>query len=244
MKRSQAVRTLLAGVALVVASCGETPETTTQARGLLSGINVVLALTIVFLVVAVGLAVGAVALDRALKARRALEAAPPSLEEEEEEEEEVVAGIGVGRAPVPRWLYGFYVVIPLFALLYVLNAVALAPPKAEEPEETPAPTGPVTEVTIVAESIQFDLSVLTFPTETEVEVTFDNQDAGIPHTFTVWQSENAASTKSEPGKIADTGLFNGVAEKVLTFTTPGPGTYYFNCIVHPFMNGDVEVVAS
>lgn len=241
MKRSQAVRTLLAGVALVVASCGETPETTTQARGLLSGINVVLALTIVFLVVAVGLAVGAVALDRALKARRALEAAPPSLEEEEEE---VVAGISVGRAPVPRWLYGFYVVIPLFALLYVLNAVALAPPKAEEPEETPAPTGPVTEVTIVAKSIKFDLSVLTFPAETEVEVTFDNQDAAVPHTFTVWQSEKAASTKSEPGKIADTGLFNGVAEKVLTFTTPGPGTYYFNCIVHPFMNGDVEVVAS
>lgn len=238
MRRAHVIRALLLGAALALTACGETPERTEEARGLLSGLNVVLALTIVFLVVAGALAFGAVALDRTLKARRALDDAAPAPEEEVEEEEEVVAGIGVGRAPVPRWLYGFYVVIPLFALLYVLNAVALRPPQAEEPDETPAPTGPVTEVTIVARSIRFDLDVMTFPANTPVTITFDNQDAGVPHNVAVYESQPPAP------EIFVGDIFPGVAERDYSFTTPGPGEYYFHCDVHPSMNGSVEVVAS
>lgn len=230
---------MLVAVALGAAACGRTPERTEEARGVLSGFNVVLALSVIFLVVAGALVVGAVALDRTLRARRALAEAPA--EPEEVEEEEVVAGIGVGRAPVPRWLYGFYVVIPLFALLYVLNSVALRPPPSAEPAETQAPTGPVTEVTITARSIQFDLDVMTFPANTGVVITFDNQDAGIPHNVTLWESEDAASAQT--GKLAETPTFPGAADRTLEWTTPGEGTYYFDCTVHPSMAGDVEVVS-
>lgn len=235
----RAIRPLLLAAALGLAGCGQAPESTERARGILTGFNLVLAMSVIFLVVAGALVVGAVALDRTLKARRALAEAPAA---EEEEDEEVVAGIGVGRAPVPRWLYGFYVVMPLFALLYVLNAVALRPPPSEEPAETEAPTGPVTEVTIRAKSIQFDLALMTFPANTGVTITFSNQDAGIPHNVTLWESEDAAAAQT--GKLGETPTFPGTAERTLQWTTPGEGTYYFDCTVHPSMSGDVEVVAA
>ncbi|MGH2760179.1 MAG: hypothetical protein ACRDKJ_11540, partial [Actinomycetota bacterium] len=112
------LRSAVAGAALFAAACGQNPESTERARGVLTGPNLVLALSIIFIIVAGGLLVGAVGLDRFVRSRNQLAAAPPEAEEEEEKEE-VVAGIGVGRAGVPRWLYGFYVLIPVFAFLYV-----------------------------------------------------------------------------------------------------------------------------
>lgn len=243
--RSVALRGALFCVALALAACGQTPETTENARGLTTGIPVVVAMTAILIVVAGGLVVGALVIDRALKARSALAEVPDTQEAEEaEESDEIVAGIGVGRAPVPRWLYGFYVVIPLFAIMYVLNGVAFKAAPAATPEETKAPPGPVTEATIVAKGIAFDLATLTFPAETDVTVTFDNQDAEIPHTFTVWETEAAATAVDESAKIADTGQFNGIVKRDLKFTTRAAGDYFFNCIVHPAMNGTVEVVAA
>ncbi|MGH2759324.1 MAG: plastocyanin/azurin family copper-binding protein, partial [Actinomycetota bacterium] len=162
--------------------------------------------------------------------------------EEEEEKEEVVAGIGVGRAGVPRWLYGFYVLIPVFAFLYVLNNVALRPAAEEAPDETAAPRGPQTEWTIVASGIKFDAEQMAFPAGEEITVTFDNQDVGVPHDWTLWESEEAATANDEGAKIAGTNTFAGANEEDVTFTAPEPGEYYFNCTVHPpSMNGTAEV---
>src|SRR5438309_11156670 len=94
---------LIAGAVAFVA-CGQNPQQTEHARGLISGANVVLAMTIILIVVAVAFVVGALALDRIMKARRALAEAPATTPEEDDEPE-IVAGIAVGRAPVPRWLY-------------------------------------------------------------------------------------------------------------------------------------------
>lgn len=234
---------LLVGVAIVTAACGQNPETTERARGVLTGANLVLALTIVFVLIAGALLFGAIALDRFVRSRQALEAAPSEEPVDEEEEEEVVAGIAVGRAGVPRWLYAFYVLIPVFAFLYVVNNVALRPAAEEKPDESAAPRGPVTEVTIVASGIKFNLDTITFPAETDVTVAFDNQDAGVPHDFTIWESEAAATANDQSAKIAGTNQITGVAETQLDFKTPGPGGYYFNCTVHPpSMFGTVEVV--
>jgi plastocyanin len=237
-------RVVPAALLLGAAACGQTPQTTEKARGVLSGVNVVLALTVVFLVVAVGIVVGALALDRIVRSRKELASAPPP-PDEEEEQDEVMAGIAVGRAGVPRWLYGFYVIIPLFAMLYVVNNVSLRPAEsAKKPVATPKPTGPQTKVTIAAKQIKFDLDKLIFPPNASVTVTFDNEDAGVPHTLTVWKSQSAAQSGADSGKLADTGQFTGVAQKVLPFKTPGPGNYYFDCTVHPTsMFGTVEVVA-
>lgn len=236
--RSVALRGVLFGVALALAACGQTPETTENARGLTTGVPVVVAMTAILIVVAGGLVVGAVVIDRALKARSALAEVPETQEAEEaEESDEIVAGIGVGRAPVPRWLYGFYVVIPLFAVMYVLNGVAFKAAPAATPEETKAPPGPQTEVTIVAEAIAFNLSELIFPAETPVTVDLDNQDL-VQHNVAIYESADASETIFK-GPIIDAG-----AKIAYKFTTPEAGEYYFQCDLHPGMNGSVEVVAA
>jgi plastocyanin len=233
-----------AGVALLVlAACGRVPESTEQARGILRGPNVVLALSVLFIVLAVGLIVVAVAADRFIRNRRALAEEPPPEEPEVEEADEVVAGITLGRAPVPRWLYAAYVLIPLFAFAYVFSNVA-PPPAAEEAEETAAPTGPCTECTIVASGIEFETDTLTMPAETEVTVTLDNQDTAVPHDWSAWESKAAADANDEGAKLGATAQFPGAASRDVTFETPEAGTYYFNCTVHPTsMFGDLEVVA-
>lgn len=240
-------RAALAALAVTAFACGQNPETTERARGVLTGTNIVLALSIAFIVIAGGLLVGVVSLDRFVRSRKALEAAPPETEEEESEpSEEVVAGIGIGSASVPRWLYAFYVLIPAFAMLYVFNNVALKGPEAaERPEATEAPTGPRTEWTITASGIKFDLSELTVPVGEEVNVVFENKDTpGVPHNFVVWPDE-AASQGGDTSKAVHAGnTITAPARSTEKFTIPEAGTDYFNCSIHPTsMFGTIEAVA-
>jgi plastocyanin len=237
--RRWGLRSLLVAVGLGLAACGDVAPETEAARGVLEGVNMALGLTIVFVVVTGAIVVGAIALDRFLRSRQALTETEEA-EEPEEEESEVVAGIGVGRAPVPAWLYGFYVVIPLFAMLYVLNAVALAPAVGPDDEVPPPVDGIVTEITVVARNIDFDVDNIAFPANTEVTVIFDNQDAGIPHDFHIWESADSAAAGT--GEVAATSIFPGVAQETLVWETGEPRTYYFNCTVHPSMRGDIEIV--
>src|SRR3989442_239260 len=98
MKR---IRLLLAALPLaLLVACGQTPDSTQKAGGVLSGVIFFLGFTIVVLVVAVAFIVGAVAFDRFFRTRRQLATAPPVVPEEEEDE--VVSGITVGRAGVPK----------------------------------------------------------------------------------------------------------------------------------------------
>lgn len=235
------VRITLVGFALFAAACGQNPEATERARGILTGPNLVLALSVLFIVIAGGALFAAVGLDRFVRSRNQLATAPAEAEEVEEEDE-VVAGITVGRAGVPRWLYGFYVLIPAFAFLYVVNNVALRP-AAEEAPETQAPSGPRPEWTIVASGIAFDLDTMQFPAGEEITVTMDNRDAGVPHDWTLWESEEAATANDAGAKIAATNNITGANEADVTFPAPEPGEYFFNCTVHPpSMQGTVEVV--
>lgn len=239
MKRS--LRFGLVAVAVALAACGQNPESTENARGLISGTNVVLAMTVILIVVAGAMVAGAVALDKAIKARRALAEAPPV--PVEEDVDEVVAGIAVGRAPVPRWLYGFYVLIPLFAMLYVLNAVALAPKAETRATSTPRPTGPVTEATVEAVGIKFNVSTLTLKANSDITITFENKDAGVPHNFVVWPSKAVASSGNTGQAIHTGNTFNGVRTNEEKFKAGAPGTNYFECTIHPTsMFGTITIV--
>ena len=239
----RSIRVALAGCALAAVGCGQNPETTEKARGVLTGAPLVLALSVIFIVIAGGLLLGVVAIDRFVRTRRALDAAPAEAAEEEEDQEEVVAGIAVGRAGVPRWLYGFYVLIPIFAFMYVVNNVALRPAAEEKPQESKAPSGPSAEWTVVASGIKFDLEKITVPAGKPVTITFENKDAGVPHNFSVWPGEAAAQAGDTSKAVHAGSTFAGVATKVEKFTPPGGGTLYFDCTVHPTsMFGTIEVV--
>jgi plastocyanin len=105
----------------------------------------------------------------------------------------------------------------------------------QSPKETPTGSERV-EVEVEAEDFAFDTSEVTVPAGSEVELKFKNRDADIPHTFTVYETEEAVSP------IFDTNSLTGVAEDRFTFTAPSePGTYFFRCDVHNEMNGDFVV---
>ncbi len=231
MRRILRLSLIAGGVAL--AACGQNPQQTEHARGLISGANVVLAMTVILIVVSVVFVVGALALDRMLKARRAFAEAPATLPEEDETPE-VVAGIAVGSAPVPRWLYGAYVLIPLFAALYVLNAVALAPKAAPKATASAAPTGPQVKATVTASGIKFDVSTLTLKANSPISITFVNNDAGVPHNFTVWPSQ-AVAQAGDTGKAIKAGnTITGTSTTTETFKTgPAGKSLFFECTIHP-----------
>jgi plastocyanin len=110
-------------------------------------------------------------------------------------------------------------------------------PPTDQPtgEPTEGPTGPPPEAppTIVAEGIAFDTDELRFPPESEVGLHFVNRDS-LPHNVAIYESQGG-----EP--IFQGEIITGPAETDYAFTTPAPGDYYFQCDVHPNMNGSVAV---
>ncbi|HVL82165.1 MAG TPA: cupredoxin domain-containing protein [Actinomycetota bacterium] len=221
------------GALLVFGGLSACADPNAQGRGLLEGRNAVFALSAIFVAAAVGLILGLVALDRVLQNRRRLAelGATPEAEPEGEEAEEVVAGIRVANARVPRWLYAAYLVLPLFALGYVMNAAELAPRAAEETDGTPAPVGPAREIVVVAQNVQFDSERYVVAANTEIKLTLDNRDS-VPHDWTLFTDESAAEQLFKTDVIT-------AATRDFTFTAPAPGTYYFHCTVHPAMDGEL-----
>ncbi|MBI4259948.1 MAG: cupredoxin domain-containing protein [Actinobacteria bacterium] len=90
------------------------------------------------------------------------------------------------------------------------------------------------DASLVAEAIAFDLSEIALPADTEVRVRLDNRDAGVPHNFAMYTEQGGEA-------VFQGEIFNGVAEMTYSFEAPDPGTYYFQCDVHPNMNGTVKV---
>jgi plastocyanin len=98
-------------------------------------------------------------------------------------------------------------------------------------------TGDAT-IGLVAKNIAFNTSTITVPAGARVTVSFDNQDKGVPHNFAVYETR-AAKKSIFQGKI-----ITGLAKIAYTFTAPSkPGNYYFQCDVHPSMNGQFIVVS-
>jgi plastocyanin len=105
---------------------------------------------------------------------------------------------------------------------------------AETPTET---TAPAAANTVVAAGVAFDTETLELKGKS-VTLTFDNQDS-LPHNLAIYKSADDGPTKTNP-------LFTGpdVAAGSSTdyeIDLPPPGDYYFQCDIHPTMNGDLVV---
>ena len=96
--------------------------------------------------------------------------------------------------------------------------------------------GGSTSTTITAMGLAFDTNALSFPANTPVTLTLDNQDPGVPHNVAIYPSSTDLMTPLFRGDL-DTGV------ATITYDIPAlmPGTYYFHCDVHPTMNGTVTV---
>lgn len=217
---------------------GCSSEAELQGRGVLGGTNAVLALSAIFIVAAAVIVGGLIGLDRFLRSRRELAALEVDTRADGVVEEPVVAGITVGNGTVPRWLYAAYLILPVFALLYVFNAADFTPKAPAKPKATHAAEGGSTKATITAQNIAFGKPKLLLTADSEVTVEFDNKEA-VVHNFSVWEDDSTTT------KIAATETFTGPASKSVSFKTPAAGSkLYFNCTVHPGMNGDIEAVAA
>ncbi len=93
-----------------------------------------------------------------------------------------------------------------------------------------------TTVDISAKDMKFNTSTITVPAGATVTMNFDNQDSGIPHNVAVYEDKTAAKS------IYKGEIITGPKKTTYTFTAPSKaGTYYFQCDVHPSMNGQFIV---
>lgn len=89
---------------------------------------------------------------------------------------------------------------------------------------------------LAAENIEFDKDEIDFPADTKLKLKFENHDE---------EQHNFSLLREEGGESIFRGEVIGKGEKIYEFTTPEPGTYFFQCDVHPTqMKGRVDVSES
>jgi len=93
------------------------------------------------------------------------------------------------------------------------------------------------EIRISAKGIAFTKDKLTVPAGAKVTLVFTNKDTGIPHNVAVYESDARRNI------IFQGDVITGRKKITYTFTAPeNPGTYFFQCDVHPrAMTGDFIV---
>lgn len=99
---------------------------------------------------------------------------------------------------------------------------------------TPPPPPPGSSAGIVASGIAFNVTELSLPATEENALPFDNQDSGIPHNVSIYTQQG--------GEPLFTGeIITGPAKVEYAVPPLEPGSYYFQCDVHPNMSGTVTV---
>lgn len=105
----------------------------------------------------------------------------------------------------------------------------------------PAGGGGAAATTVTATDNKFDKTTLTAPANTDVTFTLDNKGK-TKHNLAFFTSETntTASGALAPGSIG--AFLDGGATEEIKFKTPGPGTYFYHCDIHPDqMNGKFTV---
>lgn len=102
---------------------------------------------------------------------------------------------------------------------------------AVEPSGTP-------DLTMRAQNVAFDTKTLTVPAGRPLVLRLENEDAGIFHNIAIYRDARAADL------IGRGALFDGPRTSDYHFNPLPPGAYYFQCDLHPAMNGSVEAVGS
>ena len=92
-------------------------------------------------------------------------------------------------------------------------------------------------IPVVAEGLQFDTTELDLPPGQSVTISFENKDVGIPHNIAIYTDDSTSSMLFQGAQ------FPGPATQTYNVDPLEPGEYYFQCDVHPAMNGTVVVAA-
>lgn len=113
------------------------------------------------------------------------------------------------------------------------GGIALAVVGGGEEEGPEGEERPV--VQLAAVNIQFDPRSLTVPAGTPFTIAFDNQDSGVQHNVDIFDNEQLTGTPLFEGD-----LVTGVATANYQVDALEPGPYFFRCVVHPPMTGEIQ----
>jgi plastocyanin len=83
--------------------------------------------------------------------------------------------------------------------------------------------------------LAFDTDELTFAAGSPSTLSFDNQDSGVPHNVAIYSDADRAETLFQGEQVT------GPSKTDYAIPALDAGTYYFQCDVHPTMNGTVTV---
>lgn len=91
-------------------------------------------------------------------------------------------------------------------------------------------------ISLTAQNVAFDTKELSAPAGQPFTVAFDNKDAGIPHNFAIYTDKSASNNLFRGDTV------NGPGTATYSVPALPPGTYYFQCDIHPtIMNGTFTV---
>ena len=90
-------------------------------------------------------------------------------------------------------------------------------------------------VGVVAEGLAFNTKQLDLTAGQPTKLLFENKDAGTPHNIAIYDDSSKSVTLFQGEQ------FPGVDTRTYEIPALDEGTYYFQCDVHPVMNGSVVV---
>jgi plastocyanin len=149
-----------------------------------------------------------------------------------------VSASSAGRQGSPM-LALLYILIPILAVSFLIaqnNDSA-----AEEPatETTQPAEGGAGAIALTAASLAFDTDQLTIPAGKPATIEFNNEDSS-PHNLAFYESAADGPTKTNPLWTGDE-VAPGSSTTYETTPIEEAGDYYFQCDIHPGMNGTLTV---
>lgn len=142
------------------------------------------------------------------------------------------------RAVWPGRLVPLYGAVIVIAVLGTLAPTGLAflnslTPPAASPTAVAVPAVPQISA---SSAVSFDTKVLIVPAGRPFDLVFSNNNAGVPHNVRI--ADSAAQTTI----IFDGDVVTGPAQQTYHVPALQAGDYYFECKIHPNMNGTVKAI--
>jgi plastocyanin len=132
-------------------------------------------------------------------------------------------------------LYGAVVVISVLGMLVPTGISWINSLTPAQASPTPIAVPAVPQIS-ASSAVSFDTKLLIVPAGRPFDLVFDNKQAGVPHNVKIGDSAAMATV------IFDGDVVTGPAQ--VTYHVPAitQGDYYFQCKIHPNMNGTLRAM--
>ena len=144
-----------------------------------------------------------------------------------------VAATQAARSRTSPFVLLLYLLIPILAVAFLIGSEDSLGGGDTPPPQPPGPDGGG--LSISASNLEFSTDTLEFPAGEESELTFSNEDSSsVQHNVAIYEEEGGADLF-----IGD--VIPGGQETAYSVPSMEAGEYYFQCDLHPGMNGTVSV---